>query len=409
MIPRFSALACAAILGILLPGATTIAQEVPAGAGLFLSPEDPPVDYYNDFGRSVAIAGRTAFVGDPYLGRVALYTQDEDGAWPRTGTLLPDNPVPGEGEFAESMAAHGKRLALRSGNVIRLYEQHGSEWQPQSIVRVPGPWVGLNPPLAYDGETLVLQRKQYETDPVTGLQTTRGIVVVYRIGRHGEATLVRALWGPIGREFGEALAVRGDRLVVAGNSDGAAYVYWNDHGYWRSEQKLTLTGPTVTGGIGAVAIHGRHILAGAPDDEPIPTWDGDLGVPPTPPISGAVYVFTKSQGRWRQTQRVRPDRNEFSGFGGTIAAGGKRVAIGAPIALDNDNGLLGETYVYRWDGDTLVFDYHPSQQSGTSLGMTARRLIVGRWTFDSHGNSVSGAAVFDFGDRDPNDNVDADD
>jgi hypothetical protein len=65
--------------------------------------------------------------------------------------------------------------------------------------------------------------------------------------------------------------------------------------------------------------------------------------------------------------------------------------------------------VYRWDGDTLVFDYHPSQQSGTSLGMTARRLIVGRWTFDSHGNSVSGAAVFDFGDRDPNDNVDADD
>jgi hypothetical protein len=204
--------------------------------------------------------------------------------------------------------------------------------------------------------------------------------------------------------------VRGDTLVVSGNTDGAAYVYWNDHGYWRSEQKLSNVG-NASNGFAGVAIHGRHIIVGAPGEDvvPHPDWDGDPSFPSVD-ASGAVYVFTKSQGRWRQTQRIRPDYNapevgNFIGLGATLAAAGERVAIGAPGSFDNNNGQYGQTYVYRWDGDTLVFDLHLSE-TGSTLSMTPRRLAIGISTNDSHGNSVEGAVAIDFGDRDPSDEED---
>jgi len=216
----------------------------------------------------------------------------------------------------------------------------------------------------------------------------------------------------LGTPLGGHLAVRGDMLVVSGNSDGAANVYRNDRGSWRLEQKLSVPLANESLRIGAVAIHGRHIVAGVPGDESIPT-DQDGSFPSSAPISGAAYVFMKSQGRWRQTQRVRPDFMDpqiggFSGLGGSLAASGKRVAIGAPVPVDNDNGMFGQTYVYRWDGDTLVFDVRVSH-TPTTLGMTPRRLIIGTNTFDSHANPVRSAAVADFGDRNPTDNDEADD
>jgi hypothetical protein len=74
-----------------------------------------------------------------------------------------------------------------------------------------------------------------------------------------------------------------------------------------------------------------------------------------------------------------------------------------PHPLDNDNGQFGQTYVYRWDGGTLVFDLHLSGITGSTLSMSARRLAVGISTNDSHGNPVEGAIAIDFGDRSPAD------
>lgn len=406
MLSRFSALACVAVLGISLPGAQGFAQETPQIHSLSPSSEEIQVELI-DFGASVAINGRTALVGIPYAWqRLAVFTRNEDGTWARTGSI--ENPQPNDGGFATAMAIHGKRLAVPSTAAIRLYEQQGSQWRMQSIIHTPN---GSSRSIAYDGKTLAFQRIQYETDPVTGLQATRQIVSVYRIGRHGEATLVRELRAPLGEGIGGSLAVRADRLVVAGNSDSDVHVYWNDRGAWRLEQKFSITSSTLSGGIGAVAIHGRHIVVGIPGDESIPT-NGD-GSPSSEPISGAVYVFTKLQGQWRQTQRVRPDymnpqMGGFSSFGGALAASGKRVAIGAPTPLDNDNGQFGQTYVYRWDGDTLVFDLH-LQITGTTLSMTPRRLIIGTNTYDHHANPVTGARIVDFGDRDPTDDDEDDD
>lgn len=414
MLSRFSALACVSALAILLPGAQALAQETPTLHGLVPTLEEDRDHENIEFARSVAIHGRTALVSIPDLQRIAIYTQDDRGEWPRTGSILRENVEPGEGDFAYAMAINGRRLAVAAGTVIRLYEQHGSQWQALPIIHLQSKPQGASSvfgvaTLAYDGETLAFKQIQFEIDPVTGLNAERNIVVLYRIGRRGEATLVQELRAPLGTGFGGHLAVRGGTLVVGGNSDGTAHVYRNHHGTWRLEQKLSVPLANESGGISAVAIHGRHIVAGVPGEESIPT-NGD-GSPTSAPISGAVYVFTKSQGRWRQTQRVRPDFMDpqtggFSSFGGSLAASGKRVAIGAPVPLDNDNGQFGQTYVYRWVGDTLVFDVHLSF-TPTTLGMTPRRLIIGTDTFDSHANPVRSAVVLDFGDRDPADNDEA--
>lgn len=397
MLSRYFAFACVAVVGISLPGAKALAQETPQIIGLLPSLEETQQEFL-DFARSVAITGRSALVSVPDFGRVAIYTPDEDGTWSRTGEIA---------QYVSAMTIHGKRLAVTTGsNTVRLFERQGSQFQPQSTIGLP-PGATLEYPalMGYDGETLAFTRIQAEIDPVLGYLVPRYNVVVYRIGPRGKATLVRTIRGPLNEFIGRALAVRDDTLVVADNYDGAAYVYQRSQDGWRFEQRLSFAGNPQFNGVRAVAIRGRHILAGVPGDESIPT-NGD-GSPTSAAISGAVYVFTKSQGLWRQTQRVRPDYTDpqvgaFSAFGGSLAVGGKRVAIGAPNPLDNDNGLLGQTYVYRWDGDTLVFDLHLAI-TGTTLSMTPRRLVIGTHTVDSHANPITGATLVDFGDRDPTD------
>lgn len=181
---------------------------------------------------------------------------------------------------------------------------------------------------------------------------------------------------------------------------GMTYVYQKKNGTWQLNQSLSSSEAAEGDGFGAaVASDDDVILVGAPYEDVEMTQDGWTSA------GGAVYVFRREHGGpWTQTQRVRPTPYEngigaFRGFGWSLAMTGQRVVIGAPLTTDDLQTDLGQTDVYRWQGETLVFDQmvqtQPYRSPGFSLSMWRDRLIIGVDAF-VHA-PINEAWIVDFG------------
>ncbi len=173
--------------------------------------------------------------------------------------------------------------------------------------------------------------------------------------------------------FGFSVAADDDTIVIGvpfETGDGAAYVYENTPQGWLQTQRLTSNDAAddellfFGGGdqFGqAVAIDGDTIIVGAPADTNFPDDDvlralgfigcceDDFG------FFGAAYVYERDGSDWTETQRLTDadfvsldsDDNFFvptsEGFGQAVAIDGDTIAVGAPIG--NFNG--GTAYVYE--------------------------------------------------------------
>ena len=142
-------------------------------------------------------------------------------------------------------------------------------------------------------------------------------------------------------QFGYAVALSGDTLLVGAPSDspgtpygqGSAYVYTRTGGVWSQQAKFTETVPAVAHYFGSsVALQGDTAM---------------VGVPSANAYRGAVEVFVRDAGAWtRQARLVAADGEAGDQFGASIAVHGDTVAVGA--FLDNVDGQ-------QWRGSTHVF------------------------------------------------------
>ncbi|MFZ4431448.1 MAG: FG-GAP repeat protein, partial [Phycisphaerales bacterium] len=108
--------------------------------------------------------------------------------------------------------------------------------------------------------------------------------------------------GAAGDEFGNAVAVDGDTMVVGAPSDdvgangdqGSAHIYrWTGSG-WTFEATLTATGGAAFDQFGySVALSGDTALVGARSD--------DVGANS---VQGSAYVFTRSGSTWTQQAQL---------------------------------------------------------------------------------------------------------
>lgn len=165
-------------------------------------------------------------------------------------------------------------------------------------------------------------------------------------------------------EFGAALALDGDRLLVGApaadpaeeEDAGAAYLFERVDGVWSQQAVLSASYPQANAQLGtAVALQGALALAGAPV-----TKVGDKEG------QGAVMVFSEAS-NWKQhTLLLDPNGEEFDGFGTAVAIDGTLTAFGAPYAGDGDHPG-GTTVVFRrtlsgWQpgptlGNDSIYDY----------------------------------------------------
>ena len=236
-----------------------------------------------------------------------------------------------------------------------------------------------------------------------------------------------------GDEFGRAVAISGDTIVVGApgeassaagvNGDqsddsamfsGAAYVFVRTGSVWRQEAYLKASNPS--GGEfmgdafgGAVAISGDTIVVGAAFEESAGTGvDGDQS-DDSAFRAGAAYVFVREGGVWRQQAYLKASnaqRNDF--FGAAVAVEGDRIAVGAPLEDSSASGLGGDqdddsedgagaVYLFSRTGDTWAQEAYVKASNpgaedgfGGAVALGAERLIVGALGEGSAATGVGG-------------------
>lgn len=179
-----------------------------------------------------------------------------------------------------------------------------------------------------------------------------------------------------GQQFGAALAMDGETIVIGAYLDnaldrnaGAAYVFVRSGNRWIQRAKLTASDPSRFAFFGAsVAIKGNHILVGAP-------------------VAQAAYVFKLKNGAYTECARLSPfatpASSNYTAFGASVAIDQHALAVGAP--LDAERGLnSGAVYVFHLNSTRVTLNaklFAASAQAngefGTSVAIDDFLLAVG--------------------------------
>lgn len=199
----------------------------------------------------------------------------------------------------------------------------------------------------------------------------------------------------LGDQFGVALAMSGDTLVVGApfedsnpapnappdpvNNDlikdsGAAYVFVRKNGSWTQQAMLKAGGGAIYSlEFGhSVGIDGDLIAVGARYDRNTGTGIDSAYSSDPGPLVGAVYVFTRQGGSWSLASFIKPpfqtDDGSFE-FGRAVAVGGKNIFVGVPRDASPAKGINGDmtqnsalgggsgaVFAYRLGGNGVEFD-----------------------------------------------------
>lgn len=146
-----------------------------------------------------------------------------------------------------------------------------------------------------------------------------------------------------GVQFGSAVSLSGNTLVVGAQTGQTASVYIQSGSNWVLQQSLVAADPTASDGFGnTVAVVGDVIAVGAGG------WDQKT--PTAVSNCGAIYIFTRSGTTWTQQQRftrTTPVASDalaasgmsmsFTGANGTIVA--STAALSAVVFVSSDAGV----------------------------------------------------------------------
>jgi hypothetical protein len=183
-----------------------------------------------------------------------------------------------------------------------------------------------------------------------------------------------------GGDFGDAVAIDGDTLVVgaygvtvgANSMQGVAYVFVRDGATWTPQATLTASDGAADDYFGrSVAICGDTIVVGA--------RQAKVG---THPYEGAAYVFTRTGTIWTEQARLTAADGAISdSFGQSVAVSGETAVVGASEHADGVGLGQGSVYVFT--------------RSGATWGQQAELTVAGGGLGDAvaiEGNTVVAAA-----------------
>lgn len=366
------------------------------------------------FGWAVAMdaAGTTALISGPFWNDVdpsqptpvpappgAVYVfANTGGVWTQTQKIQPSDSSPGD-NFGYALAISGTTAVITSfpedayanfpgGNAVYVFTASGGTWTQQQKL-VPSD----NPPgsasfgyvVAVDGSTIVAG-----APGTNGANVAQGAAYIFSL-QNGTWTQTQELTQAAGATydyFGYGVAVHGNVVVVgsgeaAGSKKqvGAAYVYAPSAGTWEQVQKLTPPDGTVYAAFGsAFALDDTTMLVGA-------NYQVVNGI-----NSGAVYVFTQSDGVWTETQELGPsDGQGFGFFGISVALSDGRALIGA-----RQSNAIGKAYLFTsaagvWtqDQELSASDGVAGDEFGATVALGGNSALVGAPTAGPAWNGVS--------------------
>lgn len=354
-------------------------------------------DRFDLFGRKSDLWNDRLLVGasgadDPngHQGGAAYLFERTDQGWSETEKFAAADGAT-EDEFGFDVAvhddlvavgAHGASTVGDAGGAVYVYRETEDGWTRETKLVPTEAVAGLfGYSLALEAETLVVSA------PNAPGGEGGGVVCVYEFD--GESWRQSRVASPDRLRpenyFGIDVALDGDRFVVgtpvdedADDENGGAYVYRRGDDGWQFETRLLAAADVSNSFFGiSVALDGSRLVVGADIDERIDP-DDEYG-------PGAVYVFDRSDDRWREPDRlVASDGEPPDRLGYDVAVDGDTVVAGA-IKQEEPNGDdSGSTYVFTTGGGewrqslkVAPFTADTNDFVGATVGVDETTVVAG--------------------------------
>lgn len=243
------------------------------------------------FGVDVSISGDFAVVGANHdddrgsdAGAAYFFHRNEFGQWTQTSKVV-GSDIRSNDFFGESVSVSGSMAIIGGfGNEAAYVFQRSLNGQWHEVAKLKGndttsgDWFGHD--VSIDGATVVVGANRADS--------RSGAAYIFRQDANGDWIQLNKVVAPNAPgffEFGESVAVSGDRVIVGAVSDdafaGSAYLFGDDGaGDWRALSKLKASDAANADLFSRVAIDGKTAIVGA--------WGADHhGFED----SGAAYLF----------------------------------------------------------------------------------------------------------------------
>ena len=322
---------------------------------------------------SVSLSGEGTLLAGRYQsgtiqgGQVEVYVRGPQG-WAHSETWA--SPVPRNiGDFGASVSvsrdgtvAAVSEYGLTGPGNFYVYRKTLGQWALEQRIDAPtgegGSLFGAFAAISQDGNTIAVGA-QYEN--VGGLNNAGGAYVYTKAAGPGTWTLNTRLAPPtpaINAWFGGSVAMSGNgEVVIVGASRdddagytvaGALYVYRRIGAGYQLEQRISAPFPQQEGRFGgygtSVSDDGSLIaVASIRDGAAAAGVNGDMT--PAGSNSGAVMLYEKRASTWTLKTFVKasnPGNNDAFGYGVTLSADGKTLAVGAFGEASNATGIGGD-------------------------------------------------------------------
>jgi len=290
---------------------------------------------------------------------------------------------------ARDATTQDPNLGTVNAGATYVYTRSGTSWSLQEKLLVSDqPNDDMVSSVAIDGNTLVVGDGG---DSETGGDVSGAAYVFTRSsGNWSQPTKFTAGDNDKDDNFGTSVDIDGDTVVAGapgeessdGKFAGAAYVFVRDSGNWPQEAKLTAGTRDSGDQFGdAVAVYGDTVVVGVPSDED--------------PDSGSAHVFTRSGSSWSAESTLVPsDGDSGDDIGAAVGLHDGTLVAGAPG--DDDKGTdAGAAYVYvgneppkpvfNWSPDPIV-PGQPATFDASASSDPDGSIETYEWDFDGDGN-----------------------
>ncbi len=368
----------------------------------------------DNFGQSVAIDGDTMIVGVPrdLVGGNAAQGSVEIHRWTGSGWTLEATLTAVGGaandNFGVSVAIQGD-TAIVGANLddvstnadqgsAYVFTRSGTTWTQQAQLTAAGGAVSdqFGVAVAIAGDAVIVGAS---LDDVGGTNNQGSAYVFTRSGTTWtQQTQLTAAGGAASDQFGASVALSGDTAIIGARLDdvgsfvdqGAAYVFVRSGTTWTQQAQLLATGGDIGDNFGSS-------VAVSGDTAIIGARGDDVGANTD---QGSAYIFTRSGTTWtQQTQLNASDGAASDQLGIAVAISGQTVIVGANRSDWGTSGNQGSAFVFTRSGTTwtqqaqlTASDGAANDEFGRSVGLSGDFTIIGAFTDDVGANGDQGTA-----------------
>lgn len=331
----------------------------------------------------------------------------------------------------------GDDTAAEAGAAYVFGRDESGAWIQEAYLKAaePDAFDRFGAAVAIDGDTIVVgaPREASSAAVVDGDATDNGaaeagaayVFVRGTDGRWRQQAYLKPFNTTAFDRFGTAVAISGETVVVGApgeasagfglNADpfdetapnaGAVYAFVREDGSWSQQVYLKASNTDAGDRFGnAVALAGDTLASGAPAERSAATGVDGNQADDTAAEAGATYVFTRTDGIWRQQVYLKASNTDaFDRFGSALAAAGDRIVVGAPGEAsasgapgDNTEPDAGAAYLFERSGDVWRQElYLKSSETGdddvfgSALALRDDALAVGAPGEDSAATGIGG-------------------